>query len=234
MLLLQFIMLLETMLNAASIARLHEDLTIDWHEPSLLSESNPPTVTQSDAFTALVAAQHRENFDLWHEEDKARDPLANDAEIARVKHAIDRYNQRRNDLVERIDEWLIANLPEQEPTAPLHSETPGLIIDRLSILALKIFHTRIESHRDSASEAHRLRNSARLVVLEEQARDLSACLDGLLSAIIGGSRRFKLYRQMKMYNDPDLNPAVYTHAAHPEPAGSAPKQAEPHPNEPTS
>jgi hypothetical protein len=200
------------MLNATSIARLHEDLTIDWHEPGLISESNPLTKTQSDAFTALVAAEHRENFDLWHEEDKARDPLAPDAELARVKHAIDRLNQRRNDLVEKMDEWLIANLPDQDPTAPLHSETPGIIVDRLSILALKIFHTRIEIHRDDASEAHHHRNEARLAVLEEQARDLAGCLDALFAAVIAGTRRFKIYRQMKMYNDPELNPAVYTHA----------------------
>ena len=99
------------------------------------------------------------------------------------------------------------------PTSLTRSQRPpalrdaGLIIDRLSILALKIFHTRIETHRDTASEAHRLRNAARLAVLEEQARDLAACLDGLVAAIIGGSRRFKLYRQMKIvHTTPTLTP----------------------------
>ena len=91
---------------------------------------------------ALALAQHRANFDLWHEEDKARDPAATDAEIAAVKHAIDGLNQRRNDLVEKIDELLLTLAGEQNPDAPLHSETPGLMIDRLSILALKIYHTR--------------------------------------------------------------------------------------------
>jgi hypothetical protein len=202
------------MLDAASIARLHHDLTIAWHE----TEDAPQSSTASELL-ALIAAQHRENFDLWHEEDKARDPQATDAGIARVKRAIDRLNQRRNDLVEKIDLWLLANLPPQNPAAPLNSETPGLIIDRLSILSLRIFHTRIEAQRESASEAHRLRNSDRLRTLEEQSADLTGCLDALLHDTDTGLRRFKLYRQLKMYNDPDLNPAVYGRQAIP-PGGS--------------
>ncbi len=193
------------MLEAASIPRLHQHLTEAWHEPVAPSTAPPP----EDPLAALITAQHRENFDLWHEEDKARDPHATDANIAQVKRAIDRLNQRRNDLVEKIDVWLLANLPAQNPEAPLNSETPGLIIDRLSILALRIFHTHIEAHRESASETHRHRNASRLTLLEEQRNDLAGCLEALLTAVQSGSRRFKLYRQMKMYNDPDLNPAVY-------------------------
>jgi hypothetical protein len=193
------------MLDAASIPTLHQSLTEAWHDPATPATQDPA----EDPLAALITAQHRENFDLWHEEDKARDPQATDAGIAQVKRAIDRLNQRRNDLVEKIDEWLLANLPPQNPDAPLNSETPGLIIDRLSILALRIYHTHIEAHRESATEAHRLRNASRLTLLEDQRNDLAGCLDALLAAIRNGSRRFKLYRQMKMYNDPDLNPAVY-------------------------
>ena len=193
------------MLEAASIPTLHQHLTEAWHDPAAPSTQDPA----EDPLAALITAQHRENFDLWHEEDRARDPHATDADIAQVKRAIDRLNQRRNDLVEKIDQWLLANLLPQNPAAPLNSETPGLIIDRLSILALRIYHTRIEAHRESATEAHRLRNASRLTLLEEQRNDLAGCLDALLDAVRSGSRRFKLYRQMKMYNDPDLNPAVY-------------------------
>jgi hypothetical protein len=193
------------MLEAASIPRLHQHLTEAWHQPTVPTTQGPP----EDPLAALITAQHRENFDLWHEEDKARDPQATDADIAQVKRAIDHLNQRRNDLVEKIDQWLLANLPQQNPDAPLNSETPGLIIDRLSILALRIYHTRVEAHRDSASEAHRHRNASRLTLLEDQRNDLAGCLDALLAAVRNGSRRFKLYRQLKMYNDPDLNPAVY-------------------------
>ena len=198
------------MLDAASITRLHEALNTTWHEP----EPPPPALESepSEAFAGLVTAEHRENFDLWHEEDKARDPHATDAEIVRVKHAIDRHNQRRNDLIEKLDEWLLSTLSAQNPAAPLHSESPGLIIDRLSILSLKIFHTRIEAHRESASAEHRLRNTARLAILEEQCHDLGGCLDALLAEVEAGQRRCKLYRQMKMYNDPTLNPSVYQHS----------------------
>lgn len=152
---------------------------------------------------------HRANFELWHEEDKARDPGASDLEIARVKKAIDRLNQRRNDVVEAIDEALLQEAPRQPASAPLHSETPGMMIDRMSILALKIFHTREQAERGDASEGHRLRNAERLRVLEEQRGDLAECLQSLWSEVLEGGRRFKVYRQMKMYNDPELNPAIY-------------------------
>ena len=98
---------------------------------------------------------------------------------------------------------------DQNAEAPLHSETPGLMIDRLSILALKIYHTREEANRTTATQSHRQRNANRLALLEEQREDLAGCLDVLWEQVLKGQRRFKLYRQMKMYNDPELNPAMY-------------------------
>jgi Protein of unknown function (DUF4254) len=200
------------MLNAQTMIRLQDETTDGWHS-GLLYEPDQPADPALSAFTLLLLRQHRANFDLWHEEDKARDPAATDAEITRVKHAIDRFNQQRNDLVEQMDAWLLASIPPQNATAPLHSETPGLIIDRLSILALKIFHTREEIARASATNAHRQRNQARLLMLQEQRADLAGCLDILWDAVQQGERRFKLYRQLKMYNDPDLNPSVYRRAS---------------------
>jgi Protein of unknown function (DUF4254) len=190
------------MFSAYTIIHAHDDATRLWHLEEFPAET--PL-----AFLQLALAQHRANFDLWHEEDKARDPGATDAEITRVKHAIDRLNQQRNDLVEQIDVHLLAEAGQQNPEAPLNSETPGLMIDRLSILALKIYHTREETQRASATEAHRQRNLPRLALLEEQRADLAGCLDALWSDVQHGRRRFKLYRQLKMYNDPELNPAVY-------------------------
>jgi hypothetical protein len=193
------------MLDALLITRVQDEMTAALHE----TEGQLEIEASADGLMALVMAQHRANFELWHEEDEARVPGAPDTEIARVKHAIDVLNQRRNDLVEKMDMWLIDRL-EQDTGAPLHSETPGLMVDRLSILALKIYHTREEAHRASAREDHRLRNSERLARLDEQREDLAGCLDALWAEVLKGTRRFKLYRQMKMYNDPELNPAVYS------------------------
>ena len=191
------------MLDAFSIIAMQDERTLAWHGAG--------TETKEEGLMALAVAQHRANFDLWHEEDKARDPGASDAEIAAVKHAIDRLNQQRNDLVEKIDAMLLDEAGEQNPAAPLNSETPGLMIDRLSILALKIFHTREEMQRKSATEQHRQKNTGRLAVLEEQRSDLAGCLDALWREVRARTRRFKLYRQMKMYNDPELNPVIYGH-----------------------
>lgn len=192
------------------ISALHDELTTRWHQEAI-EIWQPP----ADAWTSLVARQHLANFELWHTEDAARTPGATDADLARVKRRIDETNQRRNDLSEKIDLWLLEmlspqGLPHEE--APLHSESPGLMIDRLSILSLKIFHTREEMERPEAPEGHAERNGERLAILAEQRNDLAACLVRLWEETMAGSRRFKLYRQLKMYNDPSLNPAVYRSA----------------------
>lgn len=194
------------MLSATSITDLHDRLTALWHAQPDASPAQP------DPFLDLVAGQHHANFDLWHIEDEARRPGATDTEIAAVKRSIDRANQLRNDLAEQLDEALLADLASRnlpDPSAPLHSESPGLIVDRLSILALKIYHTGEETLRADAPDGHRERNHERLAVLVEQRKDLAQCLDHLWADTLTGKRRFKLYRQLKMYNDPALNPAIY-------------------------
>ena len=202
------------MLEAVQITRLQDEAVAQWHQteswpdPALLQSLAPQPATR---LLESILGNHRANFDLWHEEDKAREPDVSDAAIAQVKHNIDRLNQRRNDLVEAIDHVLLDAAGEQNPDAPLSSETPGLIVDRLSILALKVYHTAEETHRESASEAHRERNRTRLALLLEQRNDLAGCLDTLWDDVLHQRRRFKLYRQMKMYNDPELNPAIYKH-----------------------
>lgn len=185
------------------IRALHDRSTELWHMAV-------PEAVAADTMEGLVAQQHLSNFLLWHEEDRARDPLASDAAIATTKRSIDRINQRRNDLTELLDEEFLRALAPQNAEAPLSSETPGMMIDRLSILALKIFHTRGETERTSATEAHRARNRDRLELLTTQADDLAQCLDDTLAAVRSGAKRVKLYRQLKMYNDPDLNPVLYT------------------------
>ena len=199
------------MLSAADIAALHDARTHAWHLPeSPASPGADPAAP--NAWLDRVARQHRANFDLWHIEDEARSPHASDAELASVKRRIDRTNQLRNDLAEQLDRALLSWLEERglpHAAAPLHSETPGLIIDRLSILSLKIYHTRAEAERTGADPGHAQRNFDRLAILEEQRADLAACLDALWLEVLAGTRRFKLYRQLKMYNDPSLNPAIY-------------------------
>jgi len=195
------------MLSSETITNLHDQLTELWHDPTR-NGADPV----NDDWLARVARQHRANFDLWHIEDEARTPHATDADLAQVKRRIDSTNQMRNDLAEELDRMLLDWLPARDlpnPMAPLHSESPGLIIDRLSILALKIYHTREEAQRQDAPPGHAERNRTRLAILEEQRSDLAGCLDALWRDTLAGVRRFKLYRQLKMYNDPTLNPAIY-------------------------
>ncbi|TDN48421.1 DUF4254 domain-containing protein [Azoarcus indigens] len=161
-----------------------------------------------------IAENHRCNTALWKEEDKARRTDVADAEIVSCKRNIDRYNQCRNDAVEALDQTLLAALgPAAEvPDVRLSSETAGAIIDRLSILALKIHHMRLQAAREEAGAAHMARCRAKLEVLIEQRGDLANCLDRLLWEARCGTARFKLYRQFKMYNDPALNPELYGRA----------------------
>ncbi|HVX58015.1 MAG TPA: DUF4254 domain-containing protein [Candidatus Saccharimonadales bacterium] len=200
------------MLAANSILYLHDTFTKWWH-----AHDGPAPRDWHDThgrvhWHSRIELHHRANFDLWHIEDEARMPGATDAQIADAKRRIDRTNQRRNDLAEKLDEALLEQLaplglPNRD--APLHSESPGLMIDRMSILALKIYHTREEIRRPDAPHGHSERNWARLLILEEQLHDLAQCLDALWDDTIAGVRRFKLYRQLKMYNDPSLNPVMY-------------------------
>ncbi len=193
--------------SVAQVITMQDELIAIWHM------APDAALSLGDKIGQLIGDQHRANFDLWHTEDEARTPGATDAQIADVKRRIDTTNQKRNDLSEQIDAFLLEVLAEHglpAENAPLNSESPGLMIDRLSILALKIYHTREESERTDAPNGHVERNVARLMILEDQRADLALCLDALWKETMAGTRRFKLYRQLKMYNDPSLNPAIYT------------------------
>jgi hypothetical protein len=202
------------MLSSDAIVNLHDQWTRDWHQTPGTGDGTPArTNPAADTdWVAAVARQHRANFDLWHIEDEARAPGAADAQLAQVKRRIDRTNQHRNDLAEELDRVLLAWLQPRglpNPEAPLNSESPGLIVDRLSILALKIYHTCEEIERADGPAGHIARNRQRLTILDEQRADLSGCLQALWNETLAGTRRFKFYRQLKMYNDPSLNPAIY-------------------------
>ena len=179
-----------------------------WHEELPQDDSS-----ESADFPSLVSTQHQVNFELWHQEDLARDPDVSDSKIAGVKRAIDVLNQRRNDLIEQLDQFLVNVLSRENvkttDQTELNSETPGSMIDRLSINALKIYHIDEEIQREDAAEIHRKKCFGKLSILQEQREDLGQCLDKLLVDLSAGKKRLKVYQQMKMYNDESLNPVLY-------------------------
>lgn len=147
----------------------------------------------------------------WHLEDIIRDPNIQPAEALLLKRRIDRSNQERTDLVERIDAYfhkIYANV-NFLPDARLNTESPAWAIDRLSILALKIYHMKEEAERADASEEHKQKCAGKLAILLEQQKDLSTAIDQLLEDIENGRKYMKVYMQMKMYNDPTTNPVLY-------------------------
>ena len=147
----------------------------------------------------------------WHLEDIIRDTNIEPIEALKIKRRIDASNQERTDMVEYIDSWFLEKYKNITPNdnARLNSETPAWAFDRLSILALKIYHMSLEAHRDSASDEHRNNCSQKLNVLLEQKKDLSEAITQLLDDIENGKIKMKSYKKMKMYNDESLNPILY-------------------------
>lgn len=192
---------------AAEITERQSRWTQLWHDT--------PTSPDPEEPWASIELNHRMNFDLWHEEDVARRDDLPAERIRDAKRAIDRFNQRRNDAAERIDAWILGTIANPNPGSPLHSETAGMIVDRLSILSLKIYHMEIEAVRESAEPLHRERCRAKASILATQRSDLTTCLDALLADLRAGRRQFRLYRQFKMYNDPNMNPQLYKNSGTP-------------------
>ena len=151
----------------------------------------------------------------WHLEDIIRDPAIDPAEALLIKRRIDKSNQDRTDMVEYVDSYLLDKYKDVTPAegARLNTETPAWAIDRLSILALKIYHMREQAERTDASPEHIAKCKTKLDVLLEQQRDLSTAIGQLLDDIQAGRKYMKVYRQMKMYNDPTTNPVLYQNKA---------------------
>ncbi len=190
--------------SATDIAALQTDLTARWHDVT-------PAAT-GEGFALLVQQNHLRNFQLWHEEDVARrDDLGFEA-VYRAKRNIDRFNQERNNFIEEMDKAIVAALQPPTSDCPRNSETPGMMIDRLSILALKEFHMHEETVRTDASAEHREKCGEKLARIRVQRADLVNCLAELLADVIARRRTFSVYFQFKMYNDPALNPQLYRRA----------------------
>lgn len=193
------------MIDVQEVLTLHAQTVALWHQQ--------PVRNACQGVMQLVCQQHIFNYELWHQEDIARSPEVSDTEIANVKRAIDRLNQARNDHIEKLDDWLTEQLQQQQilpaADAKQNTETVGSAIDRLSIMALRLYHYREQLDRTDADEHHLTKVRERIALCEDQRRDLSRSLDELQQAILSGTRVHKTYRQMKMYNDPSLNPYLY-------------------------
>ena len=166
---------------------------------------------QKDSLERLLYAKNWIDTVQWHLEDIIRDENIDPTEALKLKRRIDSSNQQRTDLVEFIDTWFLEKYNNVTPNsdARINSETPAWAVDRLSILALKVYHMSLEANRESASEEHRNKCTAKLNVLLEQKKDLFEAIDQLLFDIENGKIKMKVYRQMKMYNDENLNPVLY-------------------------
>jgi hypothetical protein len=199
------------MIDIFEITELHATTVKDWHEHQI---DNP-----YNGFLEVVCRQHQQNFKLWHQEDIARSPDVCDADLARVKRSIDKLNQQRNDLIELLDDSLIHQLHvlgiKAHPNAKLNTETPGSVIDKLSILSLRIYHMEEQAFRSDASDEHISKAKTRLEILYEQHRDMCHSLQYLLDDIFIGRKCMKTYRQFKMYNDPTMNPYLYNASKRP-------------------
>jgi hypothetical protein len=194
-----------SVIQVHQILQLHDDTVSRWH--------GKPIDNPYEGFQFVVCRQHSYNFLLWHEEDAARSPDASDAETAQVKRTIDKYNQLRNDWIEKIDDWVTGYLVEERiapsTDAGQNTETIGAAIDRLSILALRIYHLAEQCARRDVDDQHRTQVGQKLSICQEQRSDLAVSLAELIDAVCGGRKRHKTYRQLKMYNDPALNPYLY-------------------------
>ncbi|MFO0868485.1 MAG: DUF4254 domain-containing protein [Pirellulales bacterium] len=193
------------MIDVSQITRMHRETVERWHRE--------PVDNPYSGLLQIACQQHSFNFLLWHEEDIARSPDVGDERIAQVKRAIDRYNQQRNDWIEKldvaIDEHLKATGVVAAADARQNTETPGSAIDRLSIIALRIYHLEEQTQRTDATPEHIESVSRKLAVCLIQHDDLAQGLRELLDDLQAGRKRHRLYRQFKMYNDPALNPYLY-------------------------
>jgi hypothetical protein len=191
-------------LDLAELNARHNSWTCNWHLDHQLQKFSPPW--------AYIQLNHHHNFLLWHQEDLARSDDLPDSAIKQAKRTIDSNNQLRNNAMEHLDEWMLIALSELgfcSSKQPLHSETPGMIVDRLSILALKAYHMAEQAARTTATGEHRALCDSKYQTICIQIVDLLGCLDMLLDDLDASRKGFKVYRQFKMYNDPQLNPQLY-------------------------
>lgn len=198
------------MFTAAGSQKIFAQCITDYHQYDAVDQpiSNP---YESDSIEYLLYLKCWVDTVQWHYEDLIRDPQIDPVAGMDLKRLIDKSNQHRTDLVEKIDDYFLAQIDEVKyiENAKVNSESPAWVVDRLSILALKLYHMEEQVARTDTDAAHKATNTSKLAILQEQQVDLSTSFDELLSDIGSGDRKMKVYRQMKMYNDPSTNPVLY-------------------------
>lgn len=196
-------------LNARNCVKIFDTSIEDYHQFDDVNrpEANP---YMPHSFESYLYSKNWIDTVQWHLEDIMRIPELEPVIFIETKRRIDRMNQKRVDAVEKLDDIFLDYFQNYlEPAAPINSETPAWILDRLSILRLKIWHMREQTLRTDVPEEHIDQCTVKLNVLTDQNEDLICCYDQLHAEILEGKRKFKLYRQMKMYNDKNLNPQLY-------------------------
>jgi hypothetical protein len=165
----------------------------------------------AESFENLLYLKNWIDTVQWHLEDIIRLPTINPTEALQIKRRIDKSNQDRTDMVEKMDDYFLDQFKHVEPksSAKINSETPAWLLDRMSILLLKIYHMKEQTERKDVSEEHLIKCQAKLAILSEQKTDMQMAFDQLMEDILYGERKMKVYRQMKMYNDATLNPMLY-------------------------
>lgn len=198
------------MLSAESCYTVFQRSIDDYH---LTDDVDAPVKNPypNGSFEQLLYSKNWIDTVQWHLEDIIRDPNIDPAEGIKIKRRIDKSNQDRTDLVEKIDDWFLQEFGgvQPRPGARINSETPAWLLDRMSILLLKIYHMKEQTLRQDVSAEHIAKCNQKLGILLEQRNDMKLAFDELIEDIGSGARRFKVYRQMKMYNDASLNPILY-------------------------
>lgn len=192
-------------IQTSTITELHHACITQWKASGVSSQHN--------GFYRLVEENHAFNYQLWHAEDRARRDDMGPEFVYQAKREIDQCNQARNNRMEAMDTWLFNLLqPAAHDQCPVNSESPGMMIDRLSILALKSYHMALQTKRQDVNEEHRRTCYDKLTVIQQQLEQLALCLDTFVNEILAKKRTFRVYHQFKMYNDPTLNPELYAPA----------------------